>query len=669
MNFDDLVKRLPVAPSVPTITAVRQNGPLVLPHNPDDGFVAPEISILEWPENSGVLLVEAPGAVGKTTTARELAHRLTWPLISAQRAYVGSYSLAGIVQDAFGLDSTYLQSVATGLSGLVVDALDEAQLKAGTPNFLAFLEDVRRVCGLRSDLTKRAVTIVLFARTDAAEIARFSFQEASYPLAQARLECFSQESAQDYISKVLARRYTATKRPEYAIAAQQPESFGTHRDEVLRRLVESVLRKEDVRLRDGWSEARSFIGYPPVLSTLAESLASMNPSAELAALQRTGPKTEVALLLEVTEQILEREQRKFLENQLSSLRASMPTDGEERLDSELIYSPMEQVLRIWAYMRGANAPDMLPAGLPSALRVQYEEAARSFVPDHPFVMGRNFSNVVFADYVKAQVSISLEAQAVLYGQERQVVDVGPFYYLYVEHLQRASDGHLPLTERVVESVLESWSLDRQLRPSAHLTAELKLDDDSSFRVFSKKKGAEDGPAHEMVITNPSGAFPLRRGYPNLTLVTQYGVILGDGDQPLSIGPGCFLVAQEVEIVAATLSAGLGTEAPSGIFTTKITANYLKSVAPGSKIVIVCDDLPPILAGFRGKVSRNLTIRPQDFIALRAILLSFRNTVHLGLCCATSAMSKNTREEPFKTSDPSPPHGPGYHRRIPRVAHS
>ena len=103
------------------------------------------------------------------------------------------------------------------------------------------------------------------------------------------------------------------------------------------------------------------------------------------------------------------------------------------------------------------------------------------------------------DYVKAQVSISLEAQAVLYGQERQVVDVGPFYYLYVEHLQRASDGHLPLTERVVESVLESWSLDRQLRPSAHLTAELKLDDDSSFRVFSKKKGAEDGPAHELSL--------------------------------------------------------------------------------------------------------------------------------------------------------------------------
>lgn len=153
MRFDELVGRLPCnASPVQPISEIHRA--LEATPTPISGYVPPTFEEISWPSAARVILVEAAGAVGKTSAAEALAERTRWPLIRAEKAQVGSYSLSGLIQDSLGFDSSYLQDIALGTAGLVVDSLDEAHLLAGTQNFLAFLENVPKYLANRFSTAK-----------------------------------------------------------------------------------------------------------------------------------------------------------------------------------------------------------------------------------------------------------------------------------------------------------------------------------------------------------------------------------------------------------------------------------------------------------------------------------------------------------------------------------
>ncbi len=109
------------------------------------------------PDKSQVLLVSAPGAVGKSTLARQIASGTGAVYLDlAQAEPVGGNTLSGGLVKA-GILSDWQADAA----GLLIDGLDEARLKVTQEGFEAFLGDVVYISRDRSTPT------VLFGRTGA----------------------------------------------------------------------------------------------------------------------------------------------------------------------------------------------------------------------------------------------------------------------------------------------------------------------------------------------------------------------------------------------------------------------------------------------------------------------------------------------------------------------
>ncbi len=142
MNFNDFVNRLSPLAEVIKTTPGRKTA---LEANPTaaEGYVSPSFKVTSWPNDAAVILVEAPGAVGKSSAALALAERARWPLVRAERAQVGSYTLSGLVLGSITSAGTFIESLRDGSAGIVVDSLDEAHFRAGTHNFLEFLRTLK----------------------------------------------------------------------------------------------------------------------------------------------------------------------------------------------------------------------------------------------------------------------------------------------------------------------------------------------------------------------------------------------------------------------------------------------------------------------------------------------------------------------------------------------
>ena len=118
------------------------------------------------PAESNVILVSAPGAVGKSTLAREIAHKTGAMLLDlAQAEPVGANTVVGGLAIT-GLYEPYLQ----GKASLIVDGLDEARMRVTEESFAAFMGDIVRLIGLNRK------PVVLFGRTAAVEEAWFSLR-------------------------------------------------------------------------------------------------------------------------------------------------------------------------------------------------------------------------------------------------------------------------------------------------------------------------------------------------------------------------------------------------------------------------------------------------------------------------------------------------------------
>ena len=124
------------------------------------------------PDKSEIILVSAPGAVGKSTLARQIAS-LTGAvyLDLAEAEPVGSNTLSGGLVKA-GILSDWQANAAS----LLIDGLDEARLKVTQEGFEAFLADVAYISRGRSTPT------LLFGRTGAIQDAWLVLAEKLSPV-------------------------------------------------------------------------------------------------------------------------------------------------------------------------------------------------------------------------------------------------------------------------------------------------------------------------------------------------------------------------------------------------------------------------------------------------------------------------------------------------------
>ena len=318
-----------------------------------------EFGDLADPQTSSILLVSAPGAVGKSTLARQLAYRSGSLYIDLAAANpVGANTLSG------GLARSNLYTAwQSGGATALIDGLDEARLKVTQEAFEAFLADVAELAAGRSAPT------VLFGRTGAVQDTWLTLSDdARVTVAVLEIGYYDQES-----SVAFAEDSVRELDPRGGPSAAQREA------------IELILG--GLRLATE-SDGDRFAGYAPVLQAVAKHVAgTSNPAALVSSLQRG---EEPITLQTIVADIMVRERGK-----LEILEFDDPSVAEE------LYSASEQLDRLVARVYDGPQPP-LPDMHPADAR-KYQEALRTWVDEHPFLDGASSpSSAVFGGAIASR---------------------------------------------------------------------------------------------------------------------------------------------------------------------------------------------------------------------------------------------------------------------------
>jgi hypothetical protein len=350
-----------------------------VPHAPS--FVEASLSLrADFQDlNQSVWMIAAPGAVGKSTLAREIcaATNAVYLDLAAADTVAGNYVVGGLVNA--GLWDAW----QAGSTTLLIDALDEARLRVTQSSFEDFLVDVANVAANRS------IPIVLLGRVGIVEEAWAILNDRSNlnpPIFD--IELFHADRAKSFVLSALNRLATVeeriTGRMAFPHLAESLNSHATVYDEAVRFVVEHLT---DATRADG----RQFAGYAPVLEAVATVIASEPNPAKIGEAMKSILQGQV--LGRVTSEVMHREAGKLA----AQLSASLPG-----LNTAGLYQPAEQLARLASLVLGAGTPK-IPKGLPPEAVAAYEAAVQSLLPQHPFLDSKEPkpSGAVFAASILA----------------------------------------------------------------------------------------------------------------------------------------------------------------------------------------------------------------------------------------------------------------------------
>lgn len=297
------------------------------------------------PETAPIVLIAAPGAVGKTTFTRQIS-----ALTGAIRV---DLSRTGAVGDNFlsgGLNKVNaFDAFQSGHVGIVVDGLDEALLKTSSEGLTGFLQDVLEMIG------EGRRPIVISGRTGSINEAWLILAEQGHTAAVAQIGYFGADGAQTLACNAL-RRFLQNAGDRTMMTADE---------EAVRLLIEKL---GAATVADG----AQFVGYAPVLEAIAKQVAAYSNPQELVGRLANEESVDVA---GVVNDILLREQRKVEQLDLP----------DHSLVGRL-YTPEEQVVRLISHLYGVDLPLPLPP-MSDTVRGKYETALAKWLPEHPFLDG------------------------------------------------------------------------------------------------------------------------------------------------------------------------------------------------------------------------------------------------------------------------------------------
>ena len=341
-------------------------------------------------DHKEIILVSAPGAVGKTTLAKELAFRTGAMLLDlAEAEPVGANTVVG------GLASTNLYApFQEGNASLVIDGLDEARMCVTQDAFAAFIKDVKRLSA------PQRKPIVLLGRTGAVEEAWLCFSDFGIKPVVLEIDYYNEEQAL-----------------EFAIMQAKQERGYEHKPDAQA----IALFLDDLKDKMP-ADDRTFLGYSPVLIAIAKYVADpSNPDVKntkkLISSIKKGEKYDITLLSKISQYILDREQKK-----LSNL------EFDDSTLCKRLYAPKEQLARLIKKIYGTKLALSLP---PMSLkdRETYNNALVDWVSAHPFLdgTGKSPSSAVFGGLIAAEALFSKESSENALSMElNRGIKVNPF---------------------------------------------------------------------------------------------------------------------------------------------------------------------------------------------------------------------------------------------------
>ena len=303
-----------------------------------------------------VLLVSAPGAVGKTTLAKQICAGTGSVYIDlASAGTVGADTLIGGLYRA-----NLLSSWTEGELALIIDALDEARKRVTDASFLDFLSEVVR---LATTIAGRP-RIVLFGRTGAIDDAKFWLEASGLrdeQIGVMEIGFYPPEKSEEFAASVLR--------------ALRERRNGTVPGEVEQRAIRLIL--EQLRKQTG-AEGPRFAGYAPVLRAVAERVADETGNMQNFVNEiGSNPQASPVTLERIASGILEREQQK-----VKKLVSEVPAPLLKQL-----YSPEEQLDRLSAELYSTPPPTLPPSMTPQQTAA-YDAALETWMQEHPFLDGK-----------------------------------------------------------------------------------------------------------------------------------------------------------------------------------------------------------------------------------------------------------------------------------------
>lgn len=383
-------------------------------------YIEPTFRKIEFEqEKPTIILVSAVGATGKTALAQVLSDRTGLPLLDlAKHKPVGDNTLTGLLTSAFGVNdlSRVFEGIGQGTFGVIIDGIDEGRSKTTERAFEAFLDDIARLCKNAS-----STTFVLLGRTQILEDCWLYLTEKRIATGLITLSPFDLDGARRYIDDFTN-----------ALASSYAAEYRDVRDLILNKLSAAF---RDSPERD--QSFLSFVGYPPVLDAIVTLLLEEKNYHRLSGdLHGSEVKdVEIELLYRIASYVLDREKdQKVVPNILLPLLAGMPAKDIDEI-TKRVFGKEEQCLRLVSHGLGRQLT-LGRIGEP-LIDEKYEAQLVSFLPEHPFIGGRQFRNAIFEAVALSTLILSPSADAVSLALEYADGHKYNYHTVYLLHKMAA----------------------------------------------------------------------------------------------------------------------------------------------------------------------------------------------------------------------------------------
>ncbi|GGV15315.1 hypothetical protein GCM10010275_65820 [Streptomyces litmocidini] len=604
---------------------------------PKANYVIPEMRIAHAsnPVTPSLILITAPAAVGKTTAARYLSHKLKAPIVDLSTLHVGSNALEGALWKSMGPGQAgrFVEEMKGGRATLIIDALDEAEIRSGSANFQAFLRDVAETA---SDMSDRPAMIML-SRAESARSLTDLFRERGLQYSHFEILPFGRFQAETYLDSRMVEVYAASGKEAVHRRYQRP--YERARD-TLFSLLASVISSES---SDIWEDppVRDFLGYAPVLDVAAEFLAVDNFTTLHRDFSSSGAAEGTAhwhLVAQVIDHLLVREQEKFVTQFIET--SEFESFGDQRLPAAL-YTPEEQCTRLLDYVENISTAVELPAILPDRLREPYEVAVTAQLVNHPFVRGSGWFNVIFRDYVTARslasVTTAGDSGAVI---RRRLLSSewkhSPMFAYFTHALTRVqgepvSSCHSELFGALYESFKSMCIAGETLHFTASRSGNRIL---SSYAVSSSLQGVAPTTMGPLVFASHEGnstlTFPRELSHATIYEVPE--VMLGGEGSSFKFGPSVFISCHDLLVMARDIQV-FGTsdesEMPVLLNVANLISDNVKIRVESTHLHVLCDELTYPWTQYQKKLNPSELLSNAHeasalYLEMRRIVLRFKD---------------------------------------------
>lgn len=449
-------------------------------------YIHPKLKELKRVENyKPVLIFSAPGAVGKTTFAKYfscLKNSYYWDL---SKLKLGDNTFIGTIAKHFGHQNLgdILTKLSNGQLSFFFDGFDEAEMISGLDGIYSFVKEIHQT-------VKHAPfpAVIFFSRTETVEWIKLTLEEIqtkeSYSLYE--IEYFDELGAKDFVKHVLE--------------SQNDLSFKSHKEtfgKALQNIFYTIGQGLNVPREQLWSneKTKSFLGYSPVLQTIAQYLVGQNYFEVQQEFEGGSHLEGVELVRRFADSLLAREQKKVVD----ALKQN--TNSPSGFNWEIVYSPKIQIMCVFTYLNEGcqiNSLSSLIEG-PDWLDRNYLEAINQFLPNHPFIRNNKFANTSFQDYTLAVLAEDelFKSEVLHYLKGNGITSIlFTFYYksLYQSVFSPEYAGFL------YEAVLSGLQLD------SNAAVQLDFVDDS--KQIELTLSYQDGSGKYEVLTFKSDAIDI-----------------------------------------------------------------------------------------------------------------------------------------------------------------